>query len=765
MSRLLDRAPAALLRALITFLLALGLGMPPLVSAGLPFLLARYALLCAGTALLCALFSLRRGALPVLLLALAASQGVLYFLGGGFFRQSVQLARALMLLARDVPLALRLYGDVLCSQLAVWLTLFCFTLSSPDVDVILPVTLVTGLLGAEWMLGNRRETLYMLPVLPGLLLAYASTHSFAITPETRAHRPSLWAVPVAAVLLALSWLIAPQEGVKAKPLADLADTLREAINDRFFFQQERARYTLYNDGWMPLGEHRLGGRPDPDEHLVMRVTAPGTVYLRGAILDTYTGAAWYDSISTRRYYWNSALQRKLRDQVVQSAYPLSGAPAEQRLHVDFLSAGASTLFTPQRVRELQCGERMTPYFNLGSELFITRSLKSGDSYDVTYLSMQATDAGMAALAESLAEAEDPGYQEAVDRYTSLPGHIQQEVYNIAAAATANCVTPWQRATALRSYLKQNYRYTLDVQTPPADVDFVAWFLLAEKEGYCTYFASALTVLCRMAGLPARYVEGYAVTPDASGLAEVRGTNAHAWTEVYLNGLGWITLDATPGRGSPDNSGAVPPPAAATPTPPPAAPEVTPTPTPTPTAAPTDTPSPAPDAPETPTPAPQDSPTPEPTDTPVPTFTPPPETPPAPPRARFPWLWLLLALVLIALLAVRMRVTAPLYRVSRMQDDRRALTLLWNASLACAAALKVPIQPEETPMDYAGRAAPLLSIEMAPTAQAVSALRYGRRAPRRADLRAARALYAALWKRLNPLQKSLLALRRALRFKA
>ena len=89
MSRLLDRAPAALLRALITFLLALGLGMPPLVSAGLPFLLARYALLCAGTALLCALFSLRRGALPVLLLALAASQGVLYFLGGGFFRSGL----------------------------------------------------------------------------------------------------------------------------------------------------------------------------------------------------------------------------------------------------------------------------------------------------------------------------------------------------------------------------------------------------------------------------------------------------------------------------------------------------------------------------------------------------------------------------------------------------------------------------------------------------------------------------------------------------
>ena len=66
-----------------------------------------------------------------------------------------------------------------------------------------------------------------------------------------------------------------------------------------------------------------------------------------------------------------------------------------------------------------------------------------------------------------------------------------------------------------------------------------------KEGYCTYFASAMTVLCRMAGLPARYVEGFVAQPGADGFAYVTGKDAHAWTEVYFEGFGWVPFDATP----------------------------------------------------------------------------------------------------------------------------------------------------------------------------------------------------------------------------
>ena len=77
----------------------------------------------------------------------------------------------------------------------------------------------------------------------------------------------------------------------------------------------------------------------------------------------------------------------------------------------------------------------------------------------------------------------------------------------------------------------------------AGEDFVSWFLLESKEGYCSYFASAMTVMCRIAGVPARYVEGYYISP-VNGEAIVTGKNAHAWVEVYLNGIGWTAFDPT-----------------------------------------------------------------------------------------------------------------------------------------------------------------------------------------------------------------------------
>ena len=105
--------------------------------------------------------------------------------------------------------------------------------------------------------------------------------------------------------------------------------------------------------------------------------------------------------------------------------------------------------------------------------------------------------------------------------------------------------PYEKAFALQSWLRRNCRYTLEVLPHPANVDFVTRFLLDTREGYCIYFASAMTVLCRMTGLPARYVEGYLAEPDAGGEALVTGRDAHAWTELFFRGFGLLTFDATP----------------------------------------------------------------------------------------------------------------------------------------------------------------------------------------------------------------------------
>lgn len=769
MLRLLKHMPSALLRFLITLFLALGLGMPILHGTGFSFLLLRYALLCSGTALFCSLISMKKGLLPAALLAVAALQAVLLLFGTGFFRDSLRLFRAFALYLKDMPLAVALCSDALCSQLAVFLTLFCYALSGPDVETVLPVTISAGVLSLEWMLGLRAESLFMLPVLPALFLIYAQSRSFEDTGGARSSRVIWMVLPAAAVLTALTLLLSPPEGTKSPLLSQWAEELREYINDRFFFQQQRARYELALDGWMPQGEKRLGGEPFPSERLVMQVETDRTVYLRGAILDSYTGASWYDSISARRYYYDSVLQRSLRDRVLQKKLPMGPSPAETQLKVRFQSAGASTLFVPQRLRELTVGEHMTPYFNLGSELFLTRNLKAGDEYGVRYVAMNATDSGMAALVGGLRDVRDEEYEKALEQYTGLPDHIQQEVYDIARSVTENCTDPWQKAVAIRNYLKNTFPYSHDVQTPPRDVDFVAWFLLAEKKGYCTYYASAMTVLCRMAGLPARYIEGYVASPGSDGVAAVRGTNAHAWTEVYLNGAGWVTFDATPGRGEPDRSGSPPSPQMGqTPTPePPQTQPSSPLPSPSPTPTPAPTPEPetssAPDAAQAPTPSPTPSaaPTHQPDGT---TPSPGPQDRPEPPEEKYRrsllWLWLLLVLALILLCAWRIRVSSPLRRSRHAKDDGAALMILWGAILRCGRMLKLPIRRDETPISYAQRAEKELNVSLADTAGAVSALRYGRHAPARAALRSARADFLALEKRLNPMQKALLALQYA-----
>jgi hypothetical protein len=84
---------------------------------------------------------------------------------------------------------------------------------------------------------------------------------------------------------------------------------------------------------------------------------------------------------------------------------------------------------------------------------------------------------------------------------------------------------------------------------PEDMDFIDYFLINEKKGYCTYFATTATIMCRIAGIPARYVEGFNMNEekDSDGLYIVRNHRAHAWTEVLVSPESnlWCIVDRVP----------------------------------------------------------------------------------------------------------------------------------------------------------------------------------------------------------------------------
>ncbi|MEY8427294.1 transglutaminase-like domain-containing protein [Lachnospiraceae bacterium 46-15] len=102
------------------------------------------------------------------------------------------------------------------------------------------------------------------------------------------------------------------------------------------------------------------------------------------------------------------------------------------------------------------------------------------------------------------------------------------------------------------YLHQNATYSLSVGHFPEDKDFTEYFLFEKHEGYCVHFATAATLMFRMYGVPSRYVTGYIVPRDAfrkngkEYRAWVKDSQAHAWTEIYLSGQGWVPIEVTPG---------------------------------------------------------------------------------------------------------------------------------------------------------------------------------------------------------------------------
>jgi len=119
---------------------------------------------------------------------------------------------------------------------------------------------------------------------------------------------------------------------------------------------------------------------------------------------------------------------------------------------------------------------------------------------------------------------------------------------------------WRIAQRVQVYLRDEGNFTYEMQDVPflrPGEDYVTEFLFTTRRGYCEHFASAAVVLLRAAGVPSRFVVGYGpgeITTTVQGTHVVlRDRDAHAWAEVYLEGLGFVPLEVTPGAVREDTS--------------------------------------------------------------------------------------------------------------------------------------------------------------------------------------------------------------------
>ena len=290
--------------------------------------------------------------------------------------------------------------------------------------------------------------------------------------------------------------------------------------------------------------HLLGSGPELTEQLVMLIKTddplpdppyvqqfggrpPPAYYLLAATFDVYNGRGWFNSTTT-------VTELAANDPQLEPEGP--GRTISQT--VQLLEPSNHLLFT------------------IGFPLQVNQSsqftLRSHQDWAGTILKTEKGYTAQSWLSQPTPEelkAAGTAYPEWITaRYLALPEKLPARVRALALKLTATAPTPYDRAVALEEYLR-TIPYSLDIPSPPSDPDVVDYFLFDLQKGYCDYYATSMAVLARAAGLPARFVIGYAPSPYdyKTNQYVVRESEAHSWTQIYFPGYGWIDFEPTAGR--------------------------------------------------------------------------------------------------------------------------------------------------------------------------------------------------------------------------
>jgi transglutaminase-like putative cysteine protease len=276
-----------------------------------------------------------------------------------------------------------------------------------------------------------------------------------------------------------------------------------------------------------------------DEALVL--AAPAPYYLRTATYDVYTGRGWERSAGDRRevpageYLFSEATSERPTEKDSVDVYTI-GVEMRETIGRNLFTAGSPIrVFAPTVVVE----PGGAPVIG-GIEH--ANALSAGQSYQLQVAISTANEAQLGAAGTA--------YPDEVRRLYMRTDGITADVARLAQQVTSAAANPYQQAKSLAAYLSRDpsFTYRTVAAVPPAGEDLVDFFLFdpaSDRSGYCQYFASAMVVMARALGLPARMAAGFAPGErQEDGTYLYRESNAHAWAEIYFPGYGWQIFEAT-----------------------------------------------------------------------------------------------------------------------------------------------------------------------------------------------------------------------------
>jgi len=274
----------------------------------------------------------------------------------------------------------------------------------------------------------------------------------------------------------------------------------------------------------------FGGRIGDNPEVMFRVEFPGApppdaeaIHWRGRSFDRFDGEEWSRTV-------NAAAARDLEPH----EYAIRWGGPFRRMRVFGGPQGADVLFGPQPVLQVQPGSAIRPFRGITGDMMFTGS--DNPVYTVTSAARVPAD--------GLLRQAAPADERAMRAYLQLPP-LNPRVWALADSLTAGRAARIDQVRAVEAWL-HTFQYTLDLPRNRAEASLEG-FLFRRRAGHCEYFSTAMVVLLRARGIPARNVNGFLGgewNDDARYLA-VTGNHAHSWVEAWFPGYGWVPFDPTP----------------------------------------------------------------------------------------------------------------------------------------------------------------------------------------------------------------------------
>lgn len=263
---------------------------------------------------------------------------------------------------------------------------------------------------------------------------------------------------------------------------------------------------------------------------------PPRYYWRGRIYDHFVNGQWHTTGTLREEY-TPAVNNPFN-------VDIQGGKTPARFIFSTGNTSFSLLYSPaQPIWISRPGVTFTAPAAESKDIIAWHaypSLRGGETYQV--------DAVLNNPNRQQLQEAGTDYPEWVEqKYLQLPKSFSPRIQELAQEITKDSKTPYEKAQAITSYLRENIDYSLTLAEPPRNKDRLEWLLFEYKKGYCVYYASAEIVMLRSVGVPARMAVGFAQGERDGNKYIVRRFNAHAWPEVYFPGIGWVEFEPTAGQ--------------------------------------------------------------------------------------------------------------------------------------------------------------------------------------------------------------------------